>query len=170
MVFVELRVEANRRVWVIGFALQESALAWCYLVVRHGVRCRLTSKLTDRRYLTHKTSQTPRNVPKAQTAVRCSALRQSKVHHLKISGPTLSEKRADGPSGYCARNISDVPTKHTKTNPQRPGECAWSLKPTGGNRVNRGSIPLRCLPGLLFKISGVARLRRTQRSATGASR
>src|SRR6266567_6494539 len=87
----------------------------------------------------------------------------------RISGPTLSEKRADGPSGHCARNISDVPTKHTKTNPQRPGECAWSLKPTGGNRVNRGSIPLRCLPGLLFKISGVARLRRTQRSATGAS-
>src|SRR6266571_3306727 len=59
----------------------------------------------------------------------------------RISGPTLSEKRADGPSGHCARNISDVPTKHTKTNPQRPGECAWSPKPTGGNRVNRGSIP-----------------------------
>ena len=58
----------------------------------------------------------------------------------RISGPTLSEKRADGPSGHCARNISDVPTKHTKTNPQRPGECAWSPKPTGGNRVNRDSI------------------------------
>src|SRR6266700_6847092 len=58
----------------------------------------------------------------------------------RISGPTLSEKRADGPSGHCARNISDVPTKHTKTNPQRPGECAWSPKPTGGNRVNKQRI------------------------------
>src|SRR5947207_1060529 len=51
------------------------------------------------------------------------------------------EKRTDDPPGHCVRNISDVPAKHTKTNPQRPGECAWSPKPTGGNRVNRGSIP-----------------------------
>jgi len=66
----------------------------------------------------------------------------------KIPGPTRSEKRADGPSGHCARNISDVPTKHTKTNPQRPGECAWSPKPTGGNRANRGPLqsPFSPLP------------------------
>src|SRR5437762_12069201 len=81
MVFVELRVEASQRVWVIGFALQESALAWCYLVVRHGVRCRLTSKLTDRRYLTHKTSQTPRNVLEAQTAVRRSCIDSATCSH-----------------------------------------------------------------------------------------
>src|SRR5438128_12588926 len=56
----------------------------------------------------------------------------------RISGPNLSEKRADGPSGHCARNISDMPTKHTKTNPQRPGECAWSPKPS---RVGVGVKP-----------------------------
>src|SRR6266702_1460924 len=79
----------------------------------------------------------------------------------KISGPTLSEKRADGPSGHCARNISDGPTKHTKTNPQRPGECAWSPKPTGGNRVNRGSIPSPLPPWPPVQNSSVACLRRT---------
>src|SRR6266705_2521272 len=78
-----------------------------------------------------------------------------------ISLQTLSQKRAGGPSGHCARNISDGPTKHTKTNPQRPGECAWSPKPTGGNRVNRGSIPSPLPPWPPVQNSSVACLRRT---------
>ncbi len=46
--------------------------------------------------------------------VRCVWFGNSSFIDSKIPGPTRSEKRADGPSGHCARNISDVPTKHTK--------------------------------------------------------
>src|SRR5881296_4040391 len=52
---------------------------------------RRTSELTDRRALTRETSKTPRHPSQAQTAVRCSHLvRHPKVHHSKISCPSLS--------------------------------------------------------------------------------
>src|SRR6266436_3306228 len=105
----------------------------------------LTIKLSDRSSGMSK-PETPRHHPKAKPGSLQRLVRQVKLHPLNnLRLNSLSEKRADGPSGHCARNISDVPTKHTKTYPQRPGECAWSPKPTGRNRVNRGSIPLRCL-------------------------
>jgi len=51
----------------------------------------ITSELTDRRALTRETSKTPRHPSQAQTAVRCSDLvRHPKVHHSKISCPSLS--------------------------------------------------------------------------------
>src|SRR6266702_2364987 len=100
----------------------------------------LTIKLSDRSSDVSD-PETPRQNPKAKPGSLQRLVRQSKFHRLKNLRPTLSEKRPDGPSGHGARNISVVPTKHTKTNPQRPGECAWSPKSTGGNRVNRGSIP-----------------------------
>ncbi len=42
--------------------------------------------------------------PKAQPGSLQRLVRQSKVHHSKISGPTLSQKRADRPSEHkrCA--------------------------------------------------------------------
>ncbi len=58
-----------------------------------ALRSRRTSKLTDRRALTHEESKTPRRRSEAQTAVRCSALvRHPNVHHSRISGPSFSGK------------------------------------------------------------------------------
>src|SRR2546430_2564803 len=49
-----------------------------------SVASEVTSKLTERRALTHEKSKTPRPKPEAQTAVRRSDLvRQSTVHHSK---------------------------------------------------------------------------------------
>jgi hypothetical protein len=36
MILIELRVEANGRVGMIGLFLQKSALTWCYSIVWHG--------------------------------------------------------------------------------------------------------------------------------------
>jgi len=36
VILIELRVEANRRVWVIGLLLQEPAFTWCYSIIWHG--------------------------------------------------------------------------------------------------------------------------------------
>ena len=58
----------------------------------------LTSELTDRRALTCQSFKTPRHQSQGQTAVRCSDLvRQSKVHHSKISGQHRPTRRDGRP-------------------------------------------------------------------------
>src|SRR5439155_12784047 len=66
-------------------------------------RFRRTTKITDRRYLAHKTAQTPRNVPEAQTAVRCSAIDTPTIS--KISGQNASSRR-DGRPNHGLGNVT----------------------------------------------------------------
>src|SRR5206468_4835564 len=89
--------------------------------------CR-TIKLSDRSPDTSK-PETPRHNPKAQPGSLQRLVRHQIASVKNFRSDSLQKRRA----GQYARNISDVPTKHTKTNPQRPGECASSPKPTGGN-------------------------------------
>src|SRR5436309_1174417 len=56
-----------------------------------NARCRLTSKLSDRR-TDMSQPETPRQNPKAQPGSLQRLVRHPKVHHSKISGPLLSAK------------------------------------------------------------------------------
>ena len=125
----------------------------------------LTSELTDRRALTYQSSKTPRHQSHAQTAVRCSDLvRQSKVHHSKLSGqhrpsrwpanPRRSEMYPPNTQGTRKKSARIREMNSGKSTQKEPKETKTQTR----RRPDAAPDPLRSLSFLLCKTSEHCRL------------
>src|SRR6266516_5709715 len=113
----------------IGSPLQLPSIKPTWLADAASRFCGPTSKPTDRRYLTDKTAPTPRNVPGARTAVRCSAIVRHRVSHTSESNSGKLEKPCHAPTTRKSATPHLSLSKRRNSSGNEPRQLASGLSP-----------------------------------------